>query len=126
MTTEERLIDIERRMTAIETVFCEDADKLEDRFHAIETGCGNLLAAHNDTAKTASEIQKILANYCLLLTKELTRLEALPEDVGQALGDSLINKFNALSLERSYSQEDATCWLNAPVNCGIPTTATST
>ena len=71
-----------------------------------EERLADLEAAHNDVSETAAEIQRILANYVLVLTRELDKHGALPSDVAQPLAAELVRAFQALQLERCLEQED--------------------
>ena len=79
MTPEQRIAQIEQRITAIEK-------------------------AHNDCWKTAADINRIFGEYLIALTQVLCEAGSLDEKTGLALTQVLNNRLAGLRLERSWEK----------------------
>ena len=64
----------------------------EQRIANLERDLQALEVAHNDVSKTAGEINRVIANYLLVLTKALCESGTLSEEVGLALTEKLVSQ----------------------------------
>jgi len=76
----------------------------EQQVHDLEQRLLALEAAHNDVSKTAGEINRVIANYLLVLTKTLCQAGTFSDEVGLALTEKLVSALQALALERSWEK----------------------
>ena len=76
----------------------------EQRIANLERDLQALEVAHNDVSKTAGEINRVIANYLLVLTKTLCQSGTFSEEVAVALTEKLVSALQALALERSWEK----------------------